>query len=178
MSRVSEILAAVLILLLIGLGGAAIYYHEQYSDQLTASQQLQRDNDMQGAVIATQSFQFNRFNQIAAAAGSYAVTIQAKSQEKEIEYRTILKAEPTCNLLVPAAISVRLLEYTNRLRAGAMHPDSGGTDETSSDPAAASPLTYCQAVLWIDLLLTAIDQANNQLTGIRGIEKTRQGNEK
>lgn len=178
MSQVSAILAAVFILLLISLGGAAIYYHGQYSDQLTASQQLQRDNDMQGALIAAQVFQFNRFNKIAADAGDYAVTIQARAQEKEIEYRTILKAEPTCNMLVPAGISGRLLEYTNRLRASAMRADPDVTDSASVTTVTPGTLTYCQAVLWIDPLLTAIDRANNQLAGIRDIEKARQGKEK
>ncbi|HDG1691799.1 TPA: hypothetical protein PFE16_003303, partial [Kluyvera georgiana] len=36
--------------------------------------------------------------------------------------------------------------------------------------AAASSITYCQAVLWINPLLAAIEKANNQLAGIREIE--------
>lgn len=72
--------------------------------------------------------------------------------------------------LWPAAIAGRLLDYANRLRASAMHADPGITDRASSGTAAASTLTYCQAVLWIDQLLTAIEQANNQLDSIRAIE--------
>ncbi|WP_456309788.1 hypothetical protein [Serratia proteamaculans] len=173
MSRINAFIAAVFLLLLITLGGAAVYYHGQYSDQRTANQQLQRDNDQQGAVIATQSFHFNRFNEIAAQQQQYAVNLTGNAQEKEIEYRTILKFEPTCTLPVPAAIAGRLLEYANRLRASAMHADPGITDSANSRSAAPGTLTYCQAVLWIDPLLTAIDHANSQLAGIRDIEQSR-----
>lgn len=154
-------------------GFIASHYHDQYQNQVTVSQQLQRDNDSQGAVIATQAFQFNRFNQIADAAGQYAVTITASAQEKEIEYRTILKTEPTCSLPVPDAVAGRLLDYTNRLRASAMHADPGKSHSTGSSTSATGTLTYCQAVLWIDPLLTAIDKANSQLSGIRQIEYSR-----
>jgi len=168
------VLVAVFLLLLIGLGGAAVYYHGQYSDQLTANQQLKNENDVQVKVIATQSFQFNRFNEISARQQQYAVALTGKAQEKEIEYRTILKSEPTCTLPVPAAVAGRLLDYTNSLRSSAMHADTGIANSARSGPITSGTLTYCQAVLWIDPLLTAIDQANSQLAGIRNIEQTRQ----
>lgn len=179
-SQVNGIIAAVFILLLIGLGGAAVYYHGEYSEQQTANQQLKTanqqlktDNDRQSSVIATQSLQFNRFNQIAAAVQQYDTQITASSQEKQIEYRTILKTEPTCALAVPAGVAGRLLEYANSLRARAMHADSGITDNSGTDPTASGTLTYCQAVLWIDSLLTTIDRANSQLASIREIETNR-----
>lgn len=161
-----------LLVMAIAAAKLANYYHAQYQGQVTANQQLQRDNEQQGAVIATQALQFNRFNEIAAKQQQYAVTLTGKAQEKEIEYRTILKTESTCSLPVPAAVAGRLLDYTNSLRASAMHVDPGITDIANSRSAAPGPLTYCQAVLWIDTLLTAIDQANGQLAGIRDIEQT------
>jgi len=173
MSRINAVIAAVFLLLLIALGGAAVYYHGQYSDQRTANQQLQRDNDQQGAVIATQAFQFNRFNEIADRQQQYAVTLTGKAQEKEIEYRTILKSEPTCALAVPAAIAGRLLDYTLRLRSSAMHAYPGLVDEANAGATAPGTLTYCQAVLWIDQLLTVIDIGNGQFTDIREADKTR-----
>lgn len=162
-----------LLVMAIAAAKLASYYHAQYEGQVTANQQLQRDNDTQGAVIASQALQFNRFNEIAAQQQQYAVTLTGKAQEKEIEYRTILKFEPTCAIAVPSGIAGRLLEYANSLRASAMHADPGITDSANSRSAAPGTLTYCQAVLWIDPLLTAIDQANSQLAGIRDIEKTR-----
>lgn len=162
-----------LLVMAIAAAKLASYYHGQLAMQVTANQQLQRDNDQQGAVIATQAFQFNRFNEIADRQQQYAVTLTGKAQEKEIEYRTILKSEPTCALPVPASIAGGLLEYANSLRASAMHADTSESDIARSGPAATGTLTYCQAVLWIDPLLMAIDQANSQLAGIRKIERSR-----
>lgn len=173
-SRASGIIAAVFILLLIGLGGAAVYYHGKYSEQHNANQQLQKETNLQTAVIADQVFRFNQFNRIAANQLHYAVVLAGKQQEKEIEYRTILKFEPTCAIAVPASVSSRLLEYANSLRASAMRADPGIADSAGTGPTASGTLTYCQAVLWIDPLLTAIDKANIQLKGIRDIERTRQ----
>lgn len=163
------------LLLVMAIAGAklASYYHDQYAGQLNANQQLQRDNEQQGAVIATQAFQFNRFNEIADRRQQYAVTLTGKAQEKEIEYRTILKSEPTCALPVPAAIADRLLDYTLRLRSSAMHAYPGLVDETNAGSTAPGTLTYCQAVLWIDQLLTVIDIGNGQFTDIREADKTR-----
>ncbi|WP_426817912.1 hypothetical protein ACP3TC_07565 [Winslowiella sp. 2C04] len=175
MSRTLIICGVAIWLVMTLLSGAAIYYHGQYSVQLGVNEDLQRNNVQQASLIATQSFQFNRFNQIALAAGKYAMTIGGKAQEKEIEYRNIIKTEPTCALAVPDDIAGRLLDYANRLRASAMHADPGIADSSGSRTAPASTLNYCQAVLWIDPLLTAIDQANSQLAGIRNIEHTRQG---
>ncbi|MBK0031724.1 hypothetical protein IBT47_05440 [Erwinia sp. S43] len=173
-TKITLVLVALFLLMLIGLGGAAVYYHGEYSEQQTANQQLQTDNERQSSVIATQSLQFNRFNQIAAAVQQYDTQITASAQEKQIEYRTILKTEPTCALTVPVSIAGRLLEYANSLRSRAMHADSNIADSAGTDAAATGTLTYCQAVLWIDPLLTAIDQANSQLDGIRKIERTRE----
>lgn len=168
-------LVAGLILLCVGMAKLATYYHGEYAGQVSANQQLQRDNDTQGAVIATQALQFNRFNEIAAKQQQYAVTLTGKAQEKEIEYRTILKSEPTCSLPVPAGVAVRLLDYANSLRASAMHAYPGIADRSGTRTTTTGPLTYCQAVLWIDPLLTAINKANSQLAGIRNIEQSRQG---
>ncbi|WP_133623013.1 hypothetical protein [Erwinia sp. LJJL01] len=167
------VLVSALLIICFGMAKLASHYHGQLEAQLSANQLLQRDNDMQSSVIATQYFRFNRFNEIADRQQQYAVTLTGKAQEKEIEYRTILKSEPTCALHVPAAIAGRLLDYTNRLRASAMHADTSQSDSARFGPAATGTLTYCQAVLWIDPLLVAIDQANSQLAGIREIEQTR-----
>ena len=173
MNRTAELAATALSLIAALLVAVAIYWHGQYKTLMEDNQQLQRDNDQQTAVIATQAFQFNRFNQITASQQQYAVAISGQQQEREIEYRTILKTEPTCDLAVPVGIAGRLLNYTNRLRASAMHADTGITDSASVSSITSSTLTYCQAVLWIDPLLTAIDKANSQLSGIRLIEQQR-----
>ncbi|ELW6266638.1 hypothetical protein SIA14_005030 [Escherichia coli] len=135
---------------------------------------LRSDNTLQGTVIAAQAFNFNRFNQVAENASRLNSLIDASSDKTVIEYREILHREKTCDLPVPADVAGGLLEYTHRLRASAMHTDSGDADAVGDSATTPSTLTYCQAVLWIKPLLAAIEKANNQLAGIREIEKGRQ----
>ncbi|HEF8785122.1 TPA: hypothetical protein QH450_002035 [Providencia alcalifaciens] len=132
---------------------------------------LKADNINKSKVIATQSLQFNRFNQIATTAYRYGIQAEAKSQEKVIEYREILKKELTCDLPVPQPIADGLLKYTHELRA--MYSDSSNANSTSVSAATASSLTYCQAVLWIDALLSALDKANGKIEAIKDIELQR-----
>lgn len=134
---------------------------------------LRNDNSLQGQVIATQAFNFNRFNQAAENASRLNSLIDASSDNTVIEYREILRREKTCDLPVPADVAGGLLSYANSLRASAMHTDSGNADTTGDGAITTNALTYCQAVLWIKPLLAAIEKANNQLAGIREIEKTR-----
>ncbi|HCB3234486.1 TPA: hypothetical protein MYU69_000831 [Citrobacter amalonaticus] len=134
---------------------------------------LRNDNTLQGQVIATQAFNFNRFNQVAENTSRLNSLIDAGTEKTVIEYREILRREKTCDLPVPADVAGGLLDYANRLRTGAMHTDSGNADAASDSTTSTNSLTYCQAVLWIKPLLTAIEKANNQLSGIREIENTR-----
>lgn len=134
---------------------------------------LRNDNTLQGTVIAAQAFNFNRLNQVAENASRLNSLIDASSDKTAIEYREILRREKTCDLPVPADVAGGLLEYTHRLRASAMHTNSGNADAAGDSASSTRSLTYCQAVLWIKPLLAAIEKANNQLAGIREIEKDR-----
>lgn len=135
---------------------------------------LKSDNALQGQVIATQAFNVNRFNQVAQLAASANAVVASDAEKTVIEYREILRREKTCDLPVPADIARGLLEYAYRLRASAMHADSGQPDTADGSAAATRGLTYCQAVLWISPLLATIEQGNNNLAGIRNIESQRQ----
>ncbi|MBU4683278.1 hypothetical protein KC222_14790 [Cedecea davisae] len=130
----------------------------------------EKEVDGQRLVIAAQAFNINRFNKISDYTNRNNSLIDAGTEKTVIEYREILRRDKTCDLPVPADVAGGLLDYTNRLRASAMHTDSGQPDAASVTPAAASSLTYCQAVLWIKPLLAAIDKANNQFAGIRRID--------
>ncbi|MEI7174736.1 hypothetical protein [Pectobacterium carotovorum] len=135
----------------------------QHSDDISAGQQ---------AIIARQSFEFQRYNEIARNANQYAINIKGQSDEKQVIYRTIIKRDPVSRQCVPDDVADRLLDYTYRLRASAMHAVASGTDTAGSGAAASGcRLTYAQAVYWIDPLLTAIDQANSQLTGIHEADR-------
>lgn len=175
-SRIKWSAVAVLVLFLtvLLLVWGMLHYHSKSVTAQARIKQLKSETAMQSSVITSQAFNFQHANEIAATAQQYATTISGNAQEKEIEYRTVLKSQPTCGLAIPADIAGRLLDYTNRLRSSAMHPDTSQPDSTSVTPSTAVTMTYCQAVLWIDPLLTAIDRANNQLAAIRQIEKDRQ----
>ncbi|WJY13619.1 hypothetical protein PCO82_06695 [Pectobacteriaceae bacterium CE90] len=141
---------------------------KQQSDDISASQQV---------IIAGQALEFQRYNEIAQQANHYAINIKAKSDEKQIVYRTIIKRDPASRQCVPDDVAQRLLDYTHSLRASAMSATAGNTDAVGTSPAAAGcRLTYGQAVYWIDPLLSAIDQANGQLTAIREAEEARANN--
>ena len=134
---------------------------------------LRSDNSLQATVITTQAFNFNRFNQIAENANRLNSLIDAGTEKTVIEYREILRRDKTCDLPVPADVSSGLLNYANRLRTSAMRADSGNANATDDSASAASSMTYCQAVLWIEPLLAIIEKGNNQLAGIREIDVTR-----
>lgn len=134
---------------------------------------LRSDNSLQGQVIATQAFNFNRFNQVAEHANRLNSLIDTSTEETVIEYREILRLEKTCELPVPADIAGGLLEYAYRLRSSAMHADTDGTDAADDSTATTSSMTYCQAVLWIKPLLAVIEKGNNNFAGIRQVEQGR-----
>lgn len=131
---------------------------------------LRSDNSLQGQVIATQAFNFNRFNQVAEHANKLNSLIDTSTEETVIEYREILRREKTCDLPVPADVAGGLLEYAHRLRASAMYTDTNRPYAADDRSAAASSMTYCQAVLWIKPLLAVIEKGNNHFAGIRQIE--------
>lgn len=150
------------------------YYHGKSEKLESTVKQLQIDNTLQATTIATQAFQFQRANAISSAASQYGIKTDVATQGKEIEYRTILKNQPTCDLAVPAVIAGGLLNYTHRLRSRAMPADTGDADTTGTGTTTSGTLTYCQAVLWIDPLLAALDKANNQLLEIRRLDEEKQ----
>ncbi|HEJ1075696.1 TPA: hypothetical protein SLP25_004459, partial [Serratia marcescens] len=162
-----------LLVALIVAGRLAFYFHSSAVKAGEKVKQLQSDNSLQANTIAMQAFQFQRANEISNAATQYGINTDAATQGKEIEYRTILKKQPTCDLAVPAAIVDGLLDYTHRLRSRAMSADTGDANTTGAGAAASGTLTYCQAVLWIDPLLAALDKANNQLLTIRSLDAER-----
>jgi hypothetical protein len=174
MSRITAIICAVVICLLVSMAWAVNHYSEKAATAESESRVLKSDNALQGQVIATQAFNINRFNQTATVAARANAIAGGNSENTVIEYREILRREKTCDLPVPAAVAGGLLEYANRLRAGAMYTDTAVTYSADGGSTTASGLTYCQAVLWIEPLLATIEQGNNNFAGIRAIEQHRQ----
>ncbi|MBS9572020.1 hypothetical protein [Morganella morganii] len=130
----------------------------QHKDKVITDQQKLIDNAYTSIDI---------FNHAAAANASRNMQAEAKSQEKQIEYRTIIRKEPTCNLHIPQSVSDGLLSHVYAIRESAMRSAPGITDTTGAGTAATRRLTYCQAVEWIEPLLTALEKATGQLINIR-----------
>lgn len=175
MNTKARIITLLFSLLIAGLLSFSLkHYYDKAGRLDSENTALKEDLDRQAGIIAAQSFEFNRFNRIAQVATQNNITQRAASEERQIEYRTILKNTPTCALPVPRAVSDGLLSTTYRLRARTMHPVAGLTDKAGAAVPAARTLTYCELPLWIDLLIADLDEANTQLDGIRAAEKARQ----
>lgn len=164
-------------LLMVSLAGGLIWsashYQNKYQAEKLRADSAEREVESQGQVIASQSFNFARFNLAAEYTGNLNSIIGAGSEKTIIEYREILLSEKNCDLFVPDNVAGGLLSYAHRIRASAMYADTGNADATSNRSATSSRLTYCEAVLWINPLLAAIEKANNQLSAIREIEQER-----
>lgn len=113
-----------LFLMLVAVSCLALTLYDNNTAVKRDNDKLKQDNIKQSAVIALQSFQFNRFNQIATTAYRKGIQADAKAQEKVIEYKTILKAESSCDYLVPQLVTDGLFEYTNELRERAMRTNT------------------------------------------------------
>ncbi|MFY7251068.1 hypothetical protein [Enterobacter cloacae complex sp. SHL004] len=174
MNRITAIASIAAVVIIAVLAVLLAFAKADLSTAESDNRVLKSDNALQGKVIATQAFNVNRFNQVAQLAASANAVVAGDAEKNVIEYREILRREKTCDLPVPADVAGGLLSYANSLRASAMLTDSGNADAAGDSTTTASALTYCQAVLWIKPLLAAIEKANNQLAGIRQIEKDRQ----
>lgn len=161
------------VVVIAGLSVALIKSCSNASSLQSDNDVLRSDNSLQRQAIATQAFNFNRFNQVAEQANRLNSLIDTSTEETVIEYREILRREKTCDLPVPDDIAGGLLEYAHRLRSSAMHADTNGPDAAVDRTAATSSITYCQAVLWIKPLLAVIEKGNNNFAGIRQIEQER-----
>ena len=161
------------VVIIAGLSAALVKSCSDANSLQSDNDLLRSDNALQGQVIATQAFNFNRFNQVAEHASRLNSLIDVSTEKTVIEYREILRREKTCDLPVPADVAGGLLEYAYRLRASAMHTDTNRPDTADDRAVTASSMTYCQAVLWIKPLLAVIEKGNNNIASIRQIERER-----
>ncbi len=161
-------IAGVLLAVILAFGWAASHFYGVSIAKDGELIQTRNELDTATAMNAQQAFQFQRANEISAAAGRYNVTISAKSEERQNETRNDLKTEECADRYIPDATAQRLFAYTNDLRADAMR-NTSKPDGAASGSSAAGRLTYRQAVLWIDPLLTLLDRANNDRASIRNL---------
>lgn len=141
---------------------------------LTAeNQQLALDVDKKSALITDQSLSFHRANQIAGDAYRRGIIQRAAAEERKIEYKTILKNEPTCDLPVPQYLADRVLDNAYRIRANAMHSHSENINPASTTASTGRVLTYCDLASMVDPLLAALETANIQLSAIEQFDEER-----
>lgn len=162
-----------LFIMVVGLGWWVVSVHDDNKLLKKDNDRLRIDNDKQSELIAKQSFEFNRINQITGTAYRNGIVSKAESQEKIIEYRTILKKEPTCDLVIPQSFTDGVLYDTYRLRASALSGDPKRINAAGVGFTSPRQLTYCQAIEWIPYLLADLKQANIQLDALDQIRQQR-----
>lgn len=101
-------ITSILLVVILCLGATAFYFHKSAVEKAGQLSQLQSELDESKAIQAFQAFQFQRSNEIAAQAGSYNVTIAAKSEERQIENRKDLKTEECADRYIPDATAQRI----------------------------------------------------------------------
>lgn len=149
--------------------------NERVGTLTTDNKQLSLEVDKKSALITDQSLTFHRANQIAGDAYRRGLIQRAAAEERKIEYKTLLKNEPTCDLPVPQSLSDRVLSNAHRIRADAMRPHPGNLNATRAANPTGRVLTYCDLALWVDPLLTDLETANTQLGAIEQFDEERNG---
>lgn len=81
------------VIVIAGLSVALVKSCSDASSLQSDNDVLRSDNSLQGQVIATQAFNFNRFNQVAEHANRLNSLIDTSTEETVIEYREILRRE-------------------------------------------------------------------------------------
>ncbi|HHW8957246.1 hypothetical protein [Morganella morganii] len=169
----------VITILLNGWGWAVVFFGLWMFSMLSAEQMEGKHKDKvitdQQKVIDNAYTSIDIFDRVATANANRNMRAEAQSQEKQIEYRTIIRKEPTCNLYIPQSVSDGLLSHAYAIRESAMRSDPSITGTASLGSATTRRLTYCQVVEWIEPLLTALDKANEQLMDIRKVNAERNG---
>ena len=165
-SLIAAVIMGLIVIAILVFSGAAYRYKAAIDQKNEAIGQVA----LQGTVIQAQQAQQVLFNEQANTTSSANQAVQVNSDNVVVKYREKLRFEKTCDYAVPADISNGLLQYTNRLRASAVPGATSKPNRSSPSSTASSKLTYCQAVLWINPLLAAIEQANNQLSAIRQLQ--------
>jgi hypothetical protein len=171
----AEARASIIVFLILLVAGLGLFFGSRYASNSSRADTADANVLMQAKVIQQQATESQAFSALASGTVDANAAVDARAETTVIEYREILRREKTCDYPVPAYVADGLLNYTNSLRAGAMHTATAGTDKAGSASTPSSQLTYCQAVLWIEPLLAAIEKANNQLAAIRQAEQLRQG---
>ncbi|WP_145517464.1 DUF2570 domain-containing protein [Yersinia mollaretii] len=160
------ITVGLLLLVVFCLGGSTRYFQQRAVEHKGQLLPLQAALEQSQTMLARQAFQFQRANTLVATAAAYHTRSKANSEERQIANRNDLKTVLCADRYIPDATAERLYDYTHRLRARALH-HSGPPDDALMGATPPRRMTYRQAVLWLDPLLTLLDRANHDRESIR-----------
>ncbi|PYA51173.1 DUF2570 domain-containing protein [Serratia marcescens] len=149
------------------------HYKNKAEKQGETITRLTDERDAARSAASMQAFKFQRFNEIAASASQYGISLKATTEEKQREYRTIIKQESCAAQFVPDAVADRVLKYAEDLRAGAVLGTTAIANGANAGAVTTRRLTYAQAVLWLDSLLATIDNGNKRFEAIRAADGVR-----
>lgn len=128
MSRLTAIISAIVICLVVCLGWLAMHYHNAAAEQKTradgAEQQVNAAQAITSNVLATMTI----FNTIAEANQHAKEQIALDASGASADIRVAVANDDCTNRPVPAAAADRLRKYANSLRT-----DSGGTVASKPD---------------------------------------------
>ncbi|ASM07255.1 DUF2570 domain-containing protein [Serratia marcescens] len=149
------------------------HYKSKAEKQGETISRLTDERDAAQSVASMQAFKFQRYNEIAASANQYGISLKAKTEERQHEDRTIIKRESCAAQYVPDAVAGRVLKYAEDLRAGAVLGTTASANGANAGAVTTRRLTYAQAVLWLDPLLATIDEGNKRFEAIRAADGIR-----
>ncbi|MBN5204737.1 hypothetical protein JY462_07900 [Serratia marcescens] len=118
------------------------HYKNKAEKQGKAITRLTDERDAARSAASMQAFKFQRFNEIAASASQYGISLKATTEEKQREYRTIIKQEPCAAQYVPDAVAGRVLKYAEDIRAGAVPGVTSSVDGTNAGSANTRRQTH------------------------------------
>lgn len=126
MSKLTLILAATAVCLLLSASGLAAFWHTQLSAERRNSQSLIQQRDQARSELVNQIRAATLFNDIAAAALAAHRTDDNDTQKTQTIIKTVIKHDACALALPPAAAVDQLRAHADRLRTRAPNADTGG----------------------------------------------------
>ncbi len=127
MSKLTLILAATAICLLLSASGLAAFWHTQLSAERRNSQTLTQQRDQARAELANQIRAATFFNDIASATLAAHRADDNETQKTQTIIKTVIQHDACAVALPPAAAVDQLRAHADRLRTRAPNADTGGT---------------------------------------------------
>lgn len=175
MKQIIGVVGAIIVLLLVVL---VIWFNGNNNVKDVKLEQANQSLAIQTAANDLKLTDQTSFTETAQSILDVNVKALGKADVRANEIRNDYKDSDIANQCMPAATSDRLLKYAYNLRAAAMHPDKPIADGTDANPPAGACITYKSAAVWINYLLSALETANNDKSGIREQERKRVENYK